>query len=74
MFALFAYPLYYPGGGMNDLRGLYPTLEAVKSDVEKFNSEGWLDSDGDPDYLDQYQIVDFSTGEVIESGKIENES
>jgi hypothetical protein len=32
---LFGGEVYYPSGGMNDLIGMYPTLDAAKTDLLK---------------------------------------
>lgn len=61
MYFLFAGESYYPGGGMEDLVGTFPTLEAAR---EAFARR--LDRDGEEAHFDWYQIATIVEGRLVE--------
>ncbi|MEY3173568.1 MAG: hypothetical protein ACK528_09740 [Alphaproteobacteria bacterium] len=53
---LFGGEVYYPSGGMNDLLGIYPTLDAAKAAAtEAVQAVG----------IEWWQIVDATSGVVV---------
>lgn len=51
--------VYYPGGGWDDFRGSFDTLEEAYSFLTQKKIE-------DPLFLDWYHVVDSETGEKLE--------
>lgn len=54
MFLLFTYDQYYPSGGWNDFRGIYPDIETAKKAAKERNAENW-------------HVVEFGKG-IVASG------
>jgi len=58
-YLLFAGMNYYPGGGWNDFKGAFETIEEAVAEVtqrqEQNNTEGW----------DWYHVVDTTTGQEV---------
>lgn len=56
-YAVFAYPQYYPGGGWDDLFGLYESKGKARAGAMRVKG---MDRDN-------IQLVDLETGEFIET-------
>jgi len=53
---LFGGEVYYASGGMNDLLGIYPTLDAAKAAATEAEKQG---------RVEWWQIVDTSSGVIV---------
>lgn len=66
MYFVFAGENYYPEGGLNDLVGTFPTLEAA----EHWIREGWSgdvdEAEGYRPHFDWYQIGTIVDGILVE--------
>ena len=61
-YILFMFDVYYPGGGLYDIRGMYATPEEAMPTYHKDEICGKWDKDGDNWFSDKWQILDVETG------------
>ena len=54
-YLLFAYDSYYPGGGFNDLVGIFETLEAAQNAVHKKDGYGLTPAEYDWVYIEEVE-------------------
>jgi hypothetical protein len=60
MFFLFGGDMYFPGGGMSDLRGTYATLEEALA----ASQHTFVDEDGE-NYLHWWQVGTVIDGQLV---------
>jgi hypothetical protein len=65
MYALFAGKVYYPGGGMNDYRGTFPTKEDAMTRARQGEVYGEFTF-----HWEWYHIVYLPTMEIVERGML----
>lgn len=70
-YLLFGYGTYYPGGGINDLVGVYTTIEAAVADTVRECIDRNTDTDETCAYtikrFDWWHVYDVQTFTIVKS-------